>query len=84
MGTNPEEQSEKVRGIVQLTDRTIEIVSDVAYGDAKKRRSVYPLVLVLLATVALLAVLLADADLLGLVGLVSLVLLGIWVGGSGR
>lgn len=83
MGTTEPSNDEKVRGVIQYADKTVTVVSEAAYGHSQG--SLYPLALVLTATVAIVGLLLADADLLfGLVGLVSLALLGIWVGGRGR
>lgn len=83
MGTAAPNDDEKVHGVIQYANKTVTVVSETAYGH--NRGSMYPLALVLTATVAIIGLLLADADLLlGLVGLVSLALLGIWVGGRGR
>lgn len=82
MGTAAPSDDEKVHGVIQYANKTITVVSDTAYGH--NRGSLYPLILVLTAMVAVILLLLVEGWAYGLVALLSLGLLGIWVGGHGR
>lgn len=84
MGTAPPEDTEKVRGVFRYADRTVEVITDTAYGDTKKRRALYPLVLLFVAAAALLVAGASALVPVGLAGLLALLLLAVWVGGSGR
>ena len=82
MGTTSPDNIEKVHGVFTMAGKTVEVVTDTAYGDTKTRRHLYPLVLLVVAAVALV---LTQGHVVPVgVGLVSLLLMGLWVGGSGR
>ena len=82
MGTTAPEQTEKVRGVVRMANQTIEVVTDTAYGDTKKRRSLWPLTLLFVTGTAIS--LSGGYVPLVAVAMLGLVLLALWVGGSGR
>ena len=83
MGTTAEEQPE-YRGVVAKADHAFEIIStrtaDTAYG--RRGGSLYPILLLTVLAVSL-ALSAGSAISLG-VGLVAILLLGIWVGGGGH
>ena len=54
MGTTDPENTERVHGVIRSAQGTIMVVSDTAYGDTKNRRSLWPLVLILIAGFAIL------------------------------
>jgi len=82
MGTTAEEQPE-YRGIIAKAGHQYDIITTVVAETTYGRRggSLYP---ILLLTVAAIAIVLTAGDvaLVG-VGLLSILLLGIWVGGGG-
>ena len=82
MGTTEPEQTEKVRGVIRLAQGTVEVVSDTAYGDTKKRRSLWPLFLLLVTSFAI-AFSGGSVPMVG-VAVLGLILIALWVGGSGR
>lgn len=77
MGTTEPENTEKVRGVIRMAHGTVEVVADTAYGDTKQRRSLYPLLLIVGTALLIIGG-------WGPAALVPLVLLALWVGGSGR
>ena len=77
MGTTDPEPIERVHGVIRSAQGTIEVVSDITYGDAKKRRALYPLVLISIAGITALTA-------WPLTVFIPLILLAVWVGGSGR
>jgi hypothetical protein len=83
MGTTAEEQPE-YRGVIAKAGHQFEIITtgaaDTAYG--RRGGSLYPIVLLAVLTVAL-ALSAGPVLLLG-VGLLAILLLGIWVGGGGH
>lgn len=76
MGTTEPDDTTRVQGYISTAQGGIEVVQDLAYG-SKTRGALYPLVLIILAV---LAIVLGHA----FVALLPLVLLAVWIGGSGR
>ena len=85
MGTVSQGEDKTV-GYIERAGQTIRVVEESAMQTAYGRRGggLYPLVLLLVAAAALLVAGASALVPVGLAGLLSLLLLALWVGGSGR
>lgn len=85
MGTTAE-KPETPAGVIQRVGHRVAILrqdtSDAVYG--RRGGSLYPLVLLLVAASALLVAGASALVPVGVAGLLALLLLALWVGGSGR